>query len=482
MKIKNLLFLFLASVLGGLIALSVFTYQSDSKNPLSQGVSPGHYHLASIDSQNIRDVSFPDLTFAAEKAVNCVVHVKIKATQTMYSGSGNLLYDFFYGPRRRDVPMEAFVGSGVIISSDGYIVTNNHVISKADEVEVSLNDQRVLPAKLVGTDPNTDLALLKVDESDLPYLVYGDAEALRVGEWVLAVGNPYNLTSTVTAGIVSAKARHLGIISSELGIESFIQTDAAVNPGNSGGALVNTRGELVGINAAIASRTGDFSGNSFAIPVTIVQKVITDLKEFGHVQRAWLGINVYLKEDRERNPELDKFEDLYVVSVTENFGAAAAGIKEGDVITAINNIPVRTYAELQEQLSKYRPNDQVNVTVVRDKKTLQFTVTLRNTEGTTEILRGENSNTIFGTTFEEVSQKEKQNLGIKSGVKVKEAGQGKLREARIRNGFIITAVNDKPVNSVSDIRKIIDAVESNGRILINGIYPNGQVGYYAIVK
>ena len=483
MKFKNLLFMLLASILGGLVAVTVFTYQSDSTYQSSDAASTSRYaHLASLDPQSIRDVSYPDLTYAAEKAVNCVVHVKIKSTQTRYSSSGNLLYDFFYGPRRQQVPVEAFVGSGVIISSDGYIVTNNHVISMADEVEVSLNDRRVLPAKVVGTDPTTDLALLKLDETDLPYLVYGDAEALRVGEWVLAVGNPYNLTSTVTAGIVSAKARHLGIITSELGIESFIQTDAAVNPGNSGGALVNTRGELVGINTAIASRTGDFSGNSFAIPVTIVQKVITDLKEFGHVQRALLGANFYRKEERDRNPELAKLDELYVTSLKENGGAVAAGIKVGDVITSVNDVKVNSVAELQEQLSKYRPNDQVNISVIRDKKTQHFMVTLRNIEGTTQIMRGESSSSLFGTTFEEVSQKEKQDLGIKSGVKVKEVGQGKLREARIRNGFIITTVNDRPVNSVSDIRKIVDAVESNGRILINGVYSNGQVGYYAIAK
>jgi len=483
MKIRNLLFMFLASILGGLIAVSVYSHQSDSKEPSSDAASTTRYaHLASLDPQSIRDVSYPDLTFAAEKAVNCVVHVKIKSTQTRYSGSGNPFYDFFYGPRRQQVPVEAFVGSGVIISSDGYIVTNNHVISMADEVEVSLNDRRVLPAKVIGTDPTTDLALLKLDETDLPYLVYGDAEALRVGEWVLAVGNPYNLTSTVTAGIVSAKARHLGIITAELGIESFIQTDAAVNPGNSGGALVNTRGELVGINTAIASRTGDFSGNSFAIPVTIVQKVVGDLKEFGIVQRALLGVGLQPVDDKIAKEKGIKLEGVYVASVTENQGAEAAGIKVGDVIISVNDVKVNSIAELQEQISKYRPNDQVNVIAIRDKKTQHFLVTLRNIDGSTQIMRGESSNSIFGTTFEEVSQKEKQDLGIKSGVKVKEVGQGKLREVRIRNGFIITTVNDKPVNSVSDIRKIVDAVESNGRILINGVYSNGQVVYYAIAK
>ena len=494
MKIKNLLFILLASMLGGLIAVSVYPHKTDSKDQSSYGVSPNHYHLASLEPQNIRDVSYPDLTFAAEKAVNSVVHVKVKSMEERNVGSGNPLYDFFYGPQQRQqVPVEG-AGSGVIVSADGYIVTNNHVVRRSEEIEVVLNDNRAFTAQVIGTDPSTDLALLKIDETNLPFLTFGDSEATRVGEWVLAVGNPFNLTSTVTSGIVSAKGRHLNIESQRQrprsqqsqqqlsNIEAYIQTDAAVNSGNSGGALVNIRGELIGINSLIFSRTGEFSGSAFAIPATIVQKVIADMKEFGVVQRAMLGVGtqeINASLAREKNIGL---EGIYVGSVEENGGAVAAGIKAGDVITAINNVPVNSFGELQEQISKYRPNDQVDVTVIRDKKTQHFMVTLRNIEGNTQILRGESSNAIFGTTFEEVSQKEKQDLGIKSGVKVKEVGQGKFREARIRNGFIITAVNDKPVSSVNDIRKIADAVESGGRILINGVYPNGQVGYYAIAK
>ena len=482
MKIKNLITMFFVAVCGGIIAVFAYTKIIDYPTGSSNVASATPYHLTALESQNIRDVSYPDLTYAAEKTVHCVVHVKIKSTQTRLSGSGNPFYDFFYGYRKERVPVEAFVGSGVIISADGYIVTNNHVIERADEVEVSLNDKRVLSAKVIGTDPNSDLALLKVEETGLPYLEYGDADALRVGEWVLAVGNPYNLTSTVTAGIVSAKARQLGIISAELGIESFIQTDAAINPGNSGGALVNTRGELVGINTVIISRTGDYSGNAFAIPVSIVQKVIVDLKEFGYVQRALLDANIQPIDDKFAKEKGIKVEGIYVASVVENGGAAVAGIKEGDVITAINGVTVNSIAEWQEQLSKYRPNDQVNVTVTRDKKTQQFNVTLHNIEGTTQILRGDPSNSIFGAKFEEVSRRDKQNLGINSGIKIKDVGDGKFSEAGIRNGFIITAVNDKPVNSVKDIQAIFNAVESKGRILINGIYPNGQVTYYVFAK
>ena len=479
MKFKNLIFTLLVAICGGMIAVFAYVRLTDHQEGVLHVSSPNPYHLTAFDASSIRDVSYPDLTFAAEKAIHCVVHVKVKSTEESYGSSGNPFYDFFYGPQRRQVPREGFVGSGVIISADGYIITNNHVIRRADEVEVALNDKRMFTAKLIGTDPSTDLALLKIDENDLPYLTFGDSEAIRVGEWVLAVGNPYNLTSTVTAGIVSAKARHLGMNSrqSQMEIESFIQTDAAINPGNSGGALVNIRGELIGINSVIVSQSGDFAGNAFAIPTTIVRKVIDDLKEFGFVQRAYLGLNFSIQKDKDSDKE-----ELYVIRVVEDGGAAAAGIKEGDVITGINNVRVNSFAELQEQISKYRPNDQVNVTVVRDKKTQQYAVTLRNIDGNTEILRGEASNSILGAKFEEVSNKDRQNLRIKSGVRVKDVGEGKLKELGIRNGYILTEVNDKPVDSAGDIQSIIDEVKPKGRILINGIYPNGRVTYYVFAK
>ncbi len=485
MKIKNLIAMLLVAVAGGLMAVYVYARVVDKNTGTSSSptASTQPVYFTALDSKDARDVSYPDFTFAAEHAIHCVVHVKVKSMQNMYSGSGNPFYDFFYGYREQQVPREGF-GSGVIMSADGYIITNNHVIVKADEIEVTLNDKRVFTAKLIGADPTTDLALLKIDETDLPFLTYGDAEALRVGEWVLAVGNPYNLTSTVTAGIVSAKARQLGILSgaSQMGVESFIQTDAAVNPGNSGGALVNTRGELVGINTAIASQTGSYSGNSFAIPVTIVQKVIADLKEYGYVQRAMLGIEIgNVTSELAKEKDLGKIEGVYVAKVVSNGGAAAAGMKEGDVITAINNVPVNSTSELQEQVSKYRPNDQINVSVIRDKKMQQFTVTLRNIEGTTQILRGDSSN-ILGAKFEEVSKKDKQNLNINSGIKVKDVGQGKLKTAGVRNGFIITSINDRPVKAASDIQEILASVEPKGRVIIDGVYPNGQVTYYVFAK
>ena len=477
MKIKGLFPLLLASVLGGFIAVFAFARISDNKEHASNDASPSNFHLMSLGSPNILDVSYPDLTFAAEKAVHCVVHVKVKTMEERY---GSFL-DYFYG-RTQQIPREGY-GSGVIISSDGYIVTNNHVISGSDEIEVVLNDNRAFPAKVIGKDPSTDLALLKIDEANLPYLTFGDSEATRVGEWVLAVGNPFNLMSTVTAGIVSAKGRRLEDMAQprqrqrqqqQINIEAFIQTDAAVNVVNSGGALVNIRGELIGINSQIASRTGDFSGNAFAIPATIVQKVVADLKEFGNVQRAILGLNFNYIENAK--------EELTVVSVTENGGSAAAGVKEGDIVTAINNVPVKTFAELQEQLAKYRPNDQVDVTVNRDQKTQHFKVTLHNIDGNTQILRGDNSNTVFGAIFEEISNRDKQSLRIRSGVKVKDVGEGDFKELGIRNGFIVTAVNDKSVNSAKDIQNIINSVESRGRITINGVYPNGQSLWYGFNK
>ena len=485
MKFKNLVLMFLASVLGGIIAVFAYTRLSDNQDQSSDAVLPSHLHLASFGSNNILDVSYPDLTFAAEKAVHCVVHVRVKSMQEMYGS----FFDYLQG-RTQQIPREGF-GSGVIISSDGYIVTNNHVISGSDEIEVVLNDNRAFTAKVIGKDSSTDLALLKVEENNLPYLTFGDSEATRVGEWVLAVGNPFNLMSTVTAGIVSAKGRRLEDIGpqprqrqrqQQINIEAFIQTDAAVNEGNSGGALVNIRGEVIGINSQIATRTGDFSGNSFAIPATIVQKVVGDLKEFGFVQRAMLGVGTQPIDDKLAKEKNLKLEGVYVASVEPNRGAAAAGIKEGDVITAINNAPVNSFADLQEQVSKYRPNDQVDVTVNRDKKPQQFKVTLLNIEGNTEILRGDNANTVFGAIFEEISNRDRQSLRIRSGVKVKDVGEGKLKDLGIRNGYIITAVNDKPVSSAKDIQTIFNSVASKGKILISGVYPNGQVAYYGFDK
>ena len=481
MKNRNLLSTFLIALCGGVVAIFVYAQIFESKGGPGSGSffrssSSFPYHLAGYEPHNISDVSFPDLTFAAEKAVNCVVHVRVKSMQNV----NNPWLEYFYG-RRQQIPREGF-GSGVIISPDGYIITNNHVVSRAEEIEVALNNRRIYTAKLIGADPATDLALLKIEETDLPYLIFGDSEAMRVGEWVLAVGNPYNLTSTVTTGIVSAKARHLGISttrSSRMEIESFIQTDAAVNQGNSGGALVNINGDLIGINTLIISQSGGFTGSSFAIPATIAQKVMNDLKDFGAVQRAFVGVTFYGGNDNFSNEK----EELFVEIVDENLGAAEAGIKVGDVITSINDVSISTFAEFQEQISKYRPNDRVKITAIRDNKTQPFMVTLRNIEGTTHILRGTSEIYVFGATFEELTQRERQDLGIRAGVKVKDVGEGRLSSLQgIRNGFIITAVNDRAVNSARDVQNIVDSVEEGGRILINGVNARGQVSYFALRK
>lgn len=416
--------------------------------------------------------NLPDLTAAAEIAVHGVVHIK---TQSMRGGwsSGNPMLDFF-GYRQEPQIAQGF-GSGVILSGDGYIVTNNHVIEGAQKIAVILNDNREFEAKLVGADPTTDLAVLKIDGTNLPWLRYGDSDALRLGEWVLAVGNPFNLTSTVTAGIVSAKARNIGINTADYSIESFIQTDAAVNPGNSGGALVNQRGELVGINTAIASRTGSFAGYSFAVPISIVRKVVEDLKEFGEVQRALLGVVITtVNADVAKEYNLDKIEGVYVSEVTENGAAKVAGIKAGDVILNIGNRKVNTSAELQESISQFRPGDDVKVTVKRNNSEKQFTVTLRNKLGDTGIIRG--GNLVLGAELEMVNDREKQKLGINRGVRVAKLGNGKLREAGVMEGFIITDVNKRPVYEVNEIKRIIAA--ARGGILIEGFTPDGEPAYY----
>ncbi len=419
-----------------------------------------------------------DLTFAAEKAVHAVVHVKVKSTREN-NYSDNPLYDFFFGDRgnMQPQPIEAF-GSGVIISDDGYIITNNHVVDQMDEIEVVLNDRRSFQATVIGTDPSTDLALLKIDAKNLPYLTYGNPDDLKLGQWVLAVGNPYNLTSTVTAGIISAKARNIDILRGQFAIESFLQTDAAVNPGNSGGALVDTQGNLVGINTAIASRTGSYSGNSFAIPVSIVKKVVGDLMEYGVVQRAFLGVTIQdVTQELSNSNNLNSTTGVYVNSVSDAGAAQEAGMKKGDVILSVNNVPVNNVSELQEQISRFRPNDKVNVKVSRDGKEKLFDVTLRNREGNTDVVKKSETLKLLGGGFESISKEEMKSLGIDHGVKVTSLSAGKLLKAGVREGFIITQINNKPVNSVEDLKSVLGGIK--GGVYVEGIYPDGMIAYYA---
>jgi len=424
-SVKKIATILTIAFAGALLALFLNSRFSSHTGELPlQGTTPTQ--LMNYAAPSSPQATLPDLTVAAEKSVHAVVHITIKSKAPSYNGNDNPLYDFFFGPRgsnpqqkgnNQEPEYNLGAASGVIINPEGYIVTNNHVVEDADDIEVVLNDNRKFTAKVIGRDPNTDIALVKIDGRDLPYLTWGNSETLKLGEWVLAVGNPFNLTSTVTAGIVSAKSRSIGIMSGQMPLESFIQTDAAVNPGNSGGALVNASGELVGINAAIASRTGSYSGYSFAIPASIAHKIADDLKQFGEVQRAMLGVEIKNIDDnlaKEKN--LRKIEGVYVGKANIGGAANLAGIKVDDVITSVNGNQVNNVAELQEQIGKYRPGDKVAVAVKRDGNVKLFNVVLRNTKGDTSIVK--ESFSVLGAEFAPITGKDKERLKIEEGVQV----------------------------------------------------------------
>ena len=462
-----------------------------------QTVSP---YTKFASATNAMETNF---TVAADLSIHAVVHVKtkgqIRQQQQMFNDP---LFDFFFGPQQQqqlqqqrksqqeNVPLG--IGSGVIISKDGYIVTNNHVIKNANEIEVTLNDKRSFKAKLVGTDPSTDIALLKIDADNLPTIVFGNSDDMKVGEWVLAVGNPFNLTSTVTAGIVSAKARDIGIIkenndSEETGaisIESFIQTDAAINPGNSGGALVNTRGELIGINTAIASQTGQYAGYGFAVPSSIVKKVVTDLREHGSVQRALLGVQICdIDTDIAKEKGIKTLEGALVNEIVAEGAAEKAGIKTNDVINEVNGVKVKSKAELQEQVSRYRPGDKVTIGLVRDNKQMTLTANLKNAEGTSEIVNSSNYNTDLGATLKPVDTKIKRALGIDYGLEVQSVTNGKFASAGIKQGYIILKINNNPMSSTNDFKNVCDESmkSSDKKLYIAGVYPmTGKVAYYEV--
>ncbi|MDE6577816.1 MAG: Do family serine endopeptidase, partial [Muribaculaceae bacterium] len=444
-----------------------------------------------------------DFTVAAEKTVNAVVCIKSYATrqQNPYGNQGGYdpfgMFDFFFGgpqqrqqqPRqqpRNSEPVQSGLGSGVILSEDGYIVTNNHVVEGADKLEVLLNDNSTYEARVIGTDEATDLALIKIDAEKLSPITFGDSESLKVGEWVLAVGNPFGFNSTVTAGIVSAKARNLSqnTRNGKMGIESFIQTDAALNPGNSGGALVNLKGELIGINSAIYSNTGSYSGFSFAIPTTIVKKVMTDLKQYGTVQRAVLGCAVAeldSKIAKEKNITAVK-SGLIVSTVADRSTAKELGLQADDVITAINNVEVHNYAQLVEQINKFRPGDKISVTYYRDNRKETKTGILKNTQGNTSITK-KGDFTEIGCAFMKLSEETKRSLGISNGVKVAGLKNGAFREAGIKDGFIITEINGRAVNSSDDVEAIYNNImkaDDDKVMFITGLYPTGKKYYYAV--
>jgi Do/DeqQ family serine protease len=437
----------------------------------------------------------PDFTVAAENSVNAVVHVKVETKQRAMFRGGDMdddpFFNFFFGPNgggggsQRQLEPQKASGSGVIISTDGYIVTNNHVVSDADNIQVVLNDKRTFTATVIGSDPSTDIALIKIEAKDLPTLVFGNSDDLKLGEWVLAIGNPFNLTSTVTAGIVSAKARNINIIESKTRIESFIQTDAAINPGNSGGALVNTKGELVGINTAIASQTGSYAGYGFAVPVSIVSKVVADIKQYGTVQRALMGVQIRdIDDDFAKEKKIKVLDGVYVAEVTDLSAAKEAGIKEGDIITKINDIAVKSSAELQEQVGRHRPGDKIEVTLVREGKDKTVSVTLKNQQGGTKIVKNKGIEAL-GASLEEVGDDLKQKLRISGGVQIVGLQKNSLlSEAGLQKGFVILKINNKNIRKVGDIESVVSANnsadEQDKALFITGIYPNGKVAYYAI--
>lgn len=449
-----------------------------------------------------RTISQDDFIRTAEQTVNGVVSVKSYATpqrgrQGGYEGFSDPFLEYFFGqpqrrqPRQEEQPkqQQRGLGSGVIISEDGYIVTNNHVIADAERLEVTLNDNRNFEATVIGSDPTTDLALIKIDAPNLHVIPMGNSENLKVGEWVLAVGNPFGFTSTVTSGIVSAKARNISSstgMPSSGGIESYIQTDAAVNQGNSGGALVNLRGELVGINSAIYSSTGTYAGCSFAIPTSIVEKVVSDLKSYGTVQRAYLGIRFI-----ELSPELiaeKKLEGptsgIYVAEIEERSAAMEAGLAEGDIITSINGKPTRSTAEMQEVITHFSPGDKVNIVYYRDGKAYNTETTLRNNRGGVTITKAEDCGDL-GAKLTAIDEETARRLQIRGGIAVNDIESGgRIGQAGIREGFIILGINGQRVNKpeqITEMCKEISQMQGGDKVLfISGIYPSGKAAYYAV--
>jgi serine protease Do len=470
---------------------------------LSLTLSAGAFYKVSAATTDVEQAAQPvDLTYAAKKALPAVVHIKyVQNSKTQTVDVQSDPFDFFSDPfgffgnpnqgqggtrkQKIQTPKKEATGSGVIISADGYIVTNNHVVNGADELTVTLEDNREFNARIIGTDPTTDLALIKIDAKNLPTLPIGDSDKIQVGEWVIAVGNPFGLNNTVTAGIVSAKARSIGAN----GIESFIQTDAAINPGNSGGALVNTKGELIGINAMIYSQTGSYAGYGFAIPTAIMNKVVADLKQYGTVQRAYLGIRGgdllnYVNSLKDQNKDVPDFgtnTGVYVESVEDNSAASAAGLKKGDVITGIDGTKVTKMAELQEAVNGKRPGDKATITWMRDKKKMSKTVTMKNQQGNTHVVKMADLDVLGAKVFP-VSDALKKQLNISYGLQVKDVKSGAFKDGGISDGFIILTANDKPMKSISDLQDAVKSASTskNPVLFITGIWPTGKTDYKAI--
>ncbi len=482
MNSKSVLAVLGIAALGGMVALGVNKMFSDDLPTQSSAQHENAKFILAEESEDVPSVNFVSV---AEVATPAVVHI----VTTMKSRSSNMpsnpLEDFF-GPGFRQPnsgPQQA-TGSGVIIKKNGYIVTNNHVVDNASKIEVVLEDKRTYIAVLVGADPETDLALLKIEEDNLAYLNLGNSDELKIGEWVVAVGNPFNLTSTVTAGIVSAKGRNINLLrqrGGEYAIENFIQTDAAVNPGNSGGALVNTRGELIGINTAIASQTGSYSGYSFAIPINLAKKIIGDLKEYGEVKRAILGVRIQdITQELADDKGLKDLDGVYIPAVSEGGSAEKAGIKEGDVIIKIGEVRVNKSSSLQEQIGKYSPGDKVVVTLIRNGKEKAVNATLLSKDGADEIAAVVKQDRIkvLGAEIENLSRDERLKLKIKNGVKITKLGNGAMKRKGIPSDFVITHIDKSPVYSTTDVEYALK--EKSGAVLIEGVTFGGSKEAYAI--
>jgi len=475
---KRIAGIFVIALIGGAVSLGL--YKAFEPARLLSGQRASGIPVRPVSYSPGPALNLPDFEAAAANSVHAVVHIKSEFQKK------SLVYDDFFEffnfggrPKSREyISPYSAMGSGVIVSPDGYIVTNNHVVQDATGISVTLNDKREYKATIVGTDPSSDLALIRIDETDLPFLSYGNSDDVKIGEWVLAVGNPFNLTSTVTAGIVSAKARNMNILGSQGAIESFIQTDAAINPGNSGGALVNTRGELIGVNAAIASGTGYYTGYSFAIPVNIVRKVVGDFMKFGKIQRAYLG--VYYREIDDHFAKEKGITDLrgiYLDDVVEGGPANQAGIKKGDIIISIDNLPVNGKSELMEIIGQKNPGDKVSVIVNRDGTELTFPLVMASEETQQIALKGDKL-TLHGATFQSLTAEEKARYNIDFGFKITKIENGKLQSSGIRSGFILLTVDRQPVRTAADLHDALSG--RNGGVLIEGIYPNGLRAYYGI--
>lgn len=490
-KKNQFLGLFLASIFGGSIALGGFMYFGN-KPTVYQTVKKEQPVVLSNLSVPNTSLNFVD---AASNTMPAVVHVKTyQEVQYQQQRIDPMEFYFreFFGEQQRpqqkqpnnpdpkEQPMG--FGSGVIISADGYIVSNNHVIDGADKIEIVLDDKRTYIAEVIGTDPTTDLSLLKVEEAGLPYINFGSSDDIQIGEWVLAVGNPFNLTSTVTAGIVSAKARNINIIKDKrgMGIESFIQTDAAVNPGNSGGALVNLKGELIGINTAIQSQTGSFTGYAFAIPSELAKKVVSDLKEYGMVQRGMLGVRIMpITAEFAEEKGIKQLEGVYLEDVAINSAADEANLEPGDIIIEVNNNKVNSPAELQEQVARHRPGTKISIKYLRGDDTKETEVTLKNKNGNTEVISKENAEftTALGADLVEPNKDVLKRLNLSNGLAIANLERGKLSYAGIREGFIITKVDKTIITSKSDFEKILKS--KKGGVMLEGYYANGRHGFYA---